>query len=130
MYVCSPRSDSGNGLQLLPEASTYDAGTGGFEVTLSNQLSLPFRTGRDRWTLAHRTGGSWSLLARGAGTDLQTVEPGESLVWVLGSESDTDGTELDVAVGGGRHLFAVVGAVPRGELTAVASPFRIEPALG
>lgn len=127
-YVCSSRAESGNGLRLIPEASTYDAGTGGFEFTLSNQLSLPFRTGRDRWTLGHRTAEGWSVLARGEGTGLRAVEPGGSVVWVLGG-GDADATQLDVDVGGGQHALAVTGAVPRGVLTAVVSSFRIEPSI-
>jgi len=127
-YVCSGTT-AGDGLGLVPEASTYDVGTGGFEFTLSNRLSLPFRTGRDRWTLGHRTAEGWSIVARGAGADLRTVEPGGSFVWVLGGDGNPDATRLDVDVGGGQHALAVTGALPRGALTAVIAPFRIEPSI-
>lgn len=127
---CSPAT--GRTLRLVPESSVYNAGSGPFTVTLRNGTRTTFRTGRDRWVLAQRTAGGWTVVARGEGVDRLWVGPGESFSWVLGGDGgEADGPErLAVAVGGGPHALAVVGAVPRGVRTALVARFRIEPSLG
>lgn len=136
VYVCAGTTGD-DSVRLVPEASTYDAGSGPFTVTLRNESSLSFRTGRDQWILSQRIDGTWTVVDQGAGTDLLSLRPGESFVWVLGGVADSAGAgdaagteRLEVAVGGGQHALAVVGAPPRGARTAAIARFRIEPSLG
>lgn len=138
---CASETAARESIRLVPESSTYNSGSGPFAFTLRNTTTLTFRTGRDQWVLAGRTGGEWTVVARGGGSDLLWVEPGGSFSWVLGGEpaAATDGSPgtgdagsepLEVAVGGGPHALAVIGAVPRGARTALVARFRIEPSLG
>jgi hypothetical protein len=139
---CASEAPARESIRLIPESSTYNSGSGPFVFTLRNGSALTFRTGRDQWVLARHTGGQWTVVARGGGGDLLWVEPGGSFSWLLGGDpgdaaTDTSpGTDeaapepLDVAVGGGPHALAVIGAVPRGARTALVARFRIEPFLG
>jgi hypothetical protein len=152
---CASETPARESIRLVPESSTYDSGSGPFAFTLRNTTTLTFRTGRDQWVLAQRAGDEWTVVARGGGSDLLWVEPGGSFSWVLGANpavatGGSRGTEdaepepfdespgtgdagsepLEVAVGGGPHALAVIGAVPRGARTALVARFRIEPSLG
>lgn len=129
LYVCPPKNNR-DGLLLTPDSRTYNAGTGGLSFTLRNGSSLPFHTGRTRWTVANRGTDGWGAIDRGTGTDRLFLEPGESFVWTLNDESTGDGEAIDVAVGGGPHAFAVTGAIPRGRLIAVVAQFDVEPSFG
>ncbi|MFB6297672.1 MAG: hypothetical protein ABEH56_04055 [Salinirussus sp.] len=128
VYVCSPQTDGGESLRLVPESSTYD-GTGGFGFTLSNGTSFPFRTGRDWWTLSQLSAEGWSISAQGDGSDRTVVGPREAFTWTLDGAANGDGTvPLEVDLDRGRYALAITGYVAGGELTAVITPFRSAPA--
>lgn len=129
LYHCPPQH-ANNRLQVLANPRVYNAGTGGIEFTLQNDSTLPFHTGRYRWTVAEEGANSWSVIDRGTGIDRLFINPGESFTWTLNGGSVVSGEAVSVAVGGGRHAFAVTGAVPRGRLTAVVSPFVVRPTVG
>lgn len=132
VYVHSGGGAARNRLRLVPGRSRYGADSRRFAFTLENRTDLSFVTGRDRWILAHRGVGGWSVLERGAATDIERVQPDGRRRWVFGETAEGDQTaslvapRLDVAPSGG-HALAITGSFPRGQLVSLVALFDVLP---
>lgn len=127
VHIHSTRGDGNASLRLHSERTRYRAGTERFAFTLENEADLPFRIGRDRWTLAHRTTDGWSVINRGAATDVVRIQPGGTYRWMFGGAADATTSpsrpRLNVSAAGG-HTLAASGSFPPGRPHRCHRPVR------